>query len=593
VTFRPLPRCDACGAIFVDGRCLCELPQRSPTPVADDDPGWWASVEQDTPPVEPEEQWEEDESEGLAAVEDTPEASLARSVPGWGGHRWYRCPPGSEMHEQGRCHCDLNSCVLCGMAECDLIEICPNASDWRPLAPVIPFPVLSHPIPTPAVTTRGERSGFELEIVPPDGMDWTAGQAAAVPQLVRTALTHGIFNLSGYAGTGKSVLLSQTVKALHQAGVPYVVLCPTGRAAARLRALGILAETIHHWRYIPDTAENGTLLGFKLREDVDIPPHFVLLLDEGSMVGPGLYGDLVDTVHPEIPGRSIIAVGDPFQLPPVLDRDEETRYGRDFCILSQGYAEAYYRQATGCTLTDVVRQAAGNPIIGLATALRASLPPPMPDGRHLLVLRRGRSYLEQQIREASAESVFLTWTNRDRRALNKVAREARGYEAALVPGERLLVLANHKDTTLCNGDLIDLVSVAPWEPRDGWRAVSFRKPVWDLTFRDATGFVGKAYALLADAKENKDEVGIFAKAQQLYKAYPEIGLPLVVDYGYCLTVHKAQGAEYDTAYIYAPDVMIQYMEADHSLRWLYTAITRAKQRVVFSGGGNLAYCLGG
>lgn len=427
-----------------------------------------------------------------------------------------------------------------------------------------------------------------LQIQPPTGIEFTAGQLVATSRLELVTRLGGVLVLSGVAGSGKSILLASVAQALEDSGIAYTVVCPTGRAAARLRAAGVReAQTIHSWMYRPLIDKVGNLTGFKRKTVEDLPPHFVLLLDEASMVGPTVLDDLLEVVMPDPDsGRALIFVGDGFQLPPILTRGEEELVGKDFSIFSPVLIEAM--AADHCDLTEIVRQAADSPIIGLATAIRTEARPAMPDCQAIMVLRQGRRAIEQRLwaraSDPADETITLTWTNKDRRFLNAVAREARGFGARPVEaGEKLVVVANHKETALCNGDLIQAREVA--EPLDT--------------------AVGRIYPLAYDGPWGPEECGMilhydgldgegrtaFARAAQAEKL--GLGRPLICDYGYALTCHKAQGCEYTSVEVYAPDSILEVLGEAMARRWLYTAVTRAKGRFLFSGGSNCAFMLGG
>lgn len=471
---------------------------------------------------------------------------------------------------------------------------------WEPEEPpaeLAPEPVEEQvePAPrTPSLTSSLRQlriSGGDLTL--------TSDQEQGAALACRAVQYGGSAIIRGYAGTGKSVLLGRIVKALFDRGIPFQVCTPTGRAAARLRALGVDASTVHRWRYVPISNKSGELLGFRPKDDLDLPAGMVLLLDEASMLAPEIYLDLVNLVQPGAEtGRAMIVIGDGFQLPPVLDEAELRKYGADFSVLDRRWAKTFDQHAEVVELRQVLRQTADNPVLHLATALRdPSMAPPRPDGNRLLILRRKRDYAEQVIERAGSDTVVLTWTNADRAALNVAARRARGRTGAAQTGDRALVLANNADHLLCNGDLVDLLDVQPGEltgeHASAARALLGTTPHLRVQFRDALGYEGEADALFYDHKaEKKAELSIFAKARRLNKEFG-LPLPLIIDYGYCLTVHKSQGSEWPNVLIYAPDRLLDYMPDDHTLRWLYTAITRASERVTFAGGSKLAYILGG
>jgi ATP-dependent exoDNAse (exonuclease V) alpha subunit len=425
-----------------------------------------------------------------------------------------------------------------------------------------------------------------LQITPPPGLTFTEDQLFGARALEHVCTVGGILVLEGWAGTGKSVELIATAQALEDAGIQYVVACPTGRAASRLRQGGVKqASTMHSWLYYPRMDNRGNLIGFQRRTMEDLPSRFVLLFDEASMLGPnGLY-DLLEVVRPDPgSGRACVFVGDPFQLPPILSKKEVEEFGEEFSLFSAETLELL--QADHVQLHEVVRQAAGSPIVSLATALRSGSPPPRPDGQTISVVRKGRAEIERRVQmAASPETVVLTWTNKDRRAINDVAREARGFHDELCLRDRLVVTANHAESGLCNGDLIDVVSIDnPIEHMAAGR-------IYPISYDGPWGRQEGGAILYYDGIDAAGRT-VFAKAAAAEKDY-DLGRPLVVDYGYALTVHKAQGCEFQNVEVYTPDAIERMMGEEGARKWLYTALTRAKQSFFFSGQAAIPYLLGG
>jgi len=423
-----------------------------------------------------------------------------------------------------------------------------------------------------------------IDVQPPNGIAWTHGQEQAVELLNRNA--PGVCSLMGYAGTGKSLLLAQVVRALATQGIDYQVCCPTGKAASRLRSLGISAGTIHSWIYIPIKGPDGALAGWTLRTDRDIPSPYVLLVDEASMVGPGVFKDLCSILQPGQFGRSMILFGDGFQLPPILSKDELDVVGDGFTLMDR---EIMHELGAAWVheLTEVARQAGGNAVLAAATAMRNRVPPPRPDGANLYVQRGRRTLIEGRVRDAAHQEedrAFLTWTNADRCALNKVAREERRFTRELEVGETLVVLANHPNG-LCNGDLIQVDVVDDVERY----VLDDNRPIFRC--RVTTPYSEQIRMPVILVRGPKDQTA-YQTARAIEEHRGDIGRPIVCDYGYVLTCHKAQGSEFDTVEIYAPDAMQKVIGAEQTARWLYTAITRAKRRARFYGGNWLAYSLG-
>jgi exodeoxyribonuclease-5 len=356
--------------------------------------------------------------------------------------------------------------------------------------------------------------------------------------------TRRVFSLQGLAGTGKSYLLASTARWLDPlvcAPEPDPLICaPTGRAASVLRErFGLKATTIHaaFYRLKTETRRAGDRrdLEFSPRRQAGSLAGRVLLIDESSMVTVELRDQLLAT------GVKIIAFGDPGQLPPV--------------------------QGTPCfpqadfTLKQIHRQAAGSPIIRQAHSVRAG-GNYQPDGDAFQVVKKGS---HEMLREAG---VVLCWTNEKRRRLNQLARrvllpgEIPGRpsdDGSFDPrseypraGERVVVLQNTPRLGLLNGD----IEVLGRDLRPGDRSV------WVFKVSESGSSAGEVEIPL-----------------HFFAGMPEVGGDfggVQLDFGYVLTVHKAQGSEW-------PFVALIDEFPRHNperARWIYTAITRASERVV-------------
>ncbi|MDE6145031.1 MAG: AAA family ATPase, partial [Muribaculaceae bacterium] len=190
--------------------------------------------------------------------------------------------------------------------------------------------------------------------------------AAALARFCRTSALHeSIFLLCGYAGTGKTTLVSALVRALHQAGVATVLLAPTGRAAKFLAAYADYpASTIHRKIYYPPGQ------GRPFAAVMDNPhQHTVFIVDEASMIGARDAGSdvLTDLIHYVYSGHycRIVFVGDTAQLPPVGCKDSPA--------LNPAELRSYGLRVSRVQLTHTVRQAGSSGILFNATAQRKQM----------------------------------------------------------------------------------------------------------------------------------------------------------------------------------------------------------------------------
>ena len=280
-----------------------------------------------------------------------------------------------------------------------------------------------------------------------------------------------------------------------------------------------------------DRIEKGPL--WSLRERIDPEPD-VIICDECSMVNEALALDLMSF------GHKIIVIGDPFQLPPV-------------------HGPGYFIDAEpDVMLREVHRQARGNPIIQLATTVRQE---------GALALSLGQYGASSYTRQAIADSLgtfmeadqVLCGMNKTRHFCNAMIREAKGYdpEPMPTPGEKIICCHNNRNRGLLNGSM--------------WRVISCRRAgeyfkakiePWEVALR---------------SEEAKLEVFMHREPFNAGEPVPEDKRDAEqFTWGYCITVHKAQGSQWPHVALIndswpGPD---RFQD-----RWMYTAITRAQERV--------------
>lgn len=342
-----------------------------------------------------------------------------------------------------------------------------------------------------------------------------------------------VFRLFGYAGTGKTTLALTIAEAV-DGDVLFAAF--TGKAAQVLRNRGCAnARTIHSLIYRPrgektDEESGEAAPQFSLNRMSPVAKAALVIVDECSMVDEELGRDLLSFATP------VLVLGDPAQLPPVS--------GGGF------FTEA----EPDALLTEVHRQARDNPIIALAQSVREG-------GRidygvygDSRIIRRDEIDSDQVL----AADQVLVGINRTRRRFNGRIRELKGFQETLPEaGDKLVCLRNSTEKGLLNGSL--------------WRVVS----------RGAAR--GKTIQMLIKSEEEAPH-GASAKIR-VNKAFFEAGPEAVswqqrrgsdeFDFGYALTVHKAQGSQWDEIVLF--DESFAFRDAPE--RWLYTAITRAAERI--------------
>lgn len=414
-------------------------------------------------------------------------------------------------------------------------------------------------------------SAFESPKAPAvDGFNPTEGQSRAADKVAALMKTHGrgLLVIKGYAGTGKTTMLQLFA---HVYGTPLVVT-PTGKAALRVtEATGLEASTIHRWLYRPAVDGRGRMT-FTLRgpSDLWIPPSRLLLIDEASMVGLSVWQDVWRAA--EAHGLKIVAVGDGFQLPPVQDKG-----AAPFSLLDDAYVRSLGGEVT--ELNEVLRQALDSPIVRVSMRLRDPAESATAAMAELQRIQKN-DLLDACLACRGAGGVVLSHANVTRHRVNWGMRgEQQGPQA----GEPLLVLRNNYDVEFYNGEQ---VTFEGWtEPPGAQQHIvdRYSNAAADVSFGVAS-VDGQRVILSPEELSGSCELGGFtldvaaenwARANSVYTDRGTLVPHLQANYGYCYTVHKAQGSEWPFALVICePTVKLQTEEGK---RWAYTAITRAKE----------------
>ncbi len=362
----------------------------------------------------------------------------------------------------------------------------------------------------------------------PIGREWSREQAEAINKVGRwlKAGEPQVFRLFGYAGVGKTTLARHVAEGA-SGGAAFAAF--TGKAALVMRGKGCAgATTIHALIYRASEGAEGAPT-FTLNEDGPASRAGLIVIDECSMVDGELARDLLSF------GKPILVLGDPFQLPPVK---------------GGGY---FTESPPDVMLTEIHRQAADDPIIRLSEIVRTG--GELKEGVYgeTRVIRRA----EIEAAQVLAADQVLVGVNRTRRAYNQRIRDLSGFKEALPgAGDRLVCLRNDRTKGLINGGLWRVEALA-----------GLQKDFIKMTLRSEDEGA-RASVKVAVLKQ-------FFEGTEGELAYPLRRESDEFDYGYALTVHKAQGSQWD-------DVMLfdeSHAFREHRARWLYTGLTRAARRL--------------
>ena len=388
------------------------------------------------------------------------------------------------------------------------------------------------------------------------------------------------FVLSGYAGTGKTFLVNHVVKNVLglEAGVEAAFVSPTGKAATVLAQGGTVAGTVHSLIYIReedelDVDEDGQVvstirkLNFFKRESIDEKIRLIVV-DEASMISDEVLRDLLSF------GVKCLFCGDHAQLPPVN-------------------GDCHLLQNPDVVLTEIVRQAAGDPIIQVATMAREGKQIPYGhygENVHVISLRRFQG-LERKRALLRADQI-ICGRNKTRNSLNAEYRGYLGYPAdCILPqdGEKLICTLNNWEKPLDKEERFHLVNgiigrVSGVEEHcDYLLKMSFQaNELGDEIDVVADGgvFLGGEYMHMYGDRAVTLADGTVAHEcnRALLRKLKVVSEETIsrFEFAYAITCHKAQGSEFDSVVVFDES----WLFGDDRFRWLYTAITRAKKELL-------------
>ena len=423
--------------------------------------------------------------------------------------------------------------------------------------------------------------------------------------------SNSLFLLKGYAGTGKSSLVGAVVKTLNELKQKSVLLAPTGRAAKVFSAYsGQNAYTIHKKIYRQKEFSNEQT-GFLLSDN--LYKNTLFIVDEASMIsndgldssffGSGrLLDDLIRYVYSG-EGCRLVLLGDSAQLPPVSQPESPA--------LDVSVLQTYGLDVSGMTLTEVVRQAKSSGILANATLLRKKLESGQTAVFPKLSARAGsdvqvvngvdllETIQDAYYRDGLEETTVITRSNKRANGFNNSIRNRILFrEEELTTGDLLMVVKNNyhwaKDEEsmdfIANGDLLEILRVRRTQELYGFRFcdVTARFPDYNTeidlkilleTLHTDTPALPKELsdklfnAILEDYADipNKRD-----KMKQM-KENPHYNV-VQVKYAYAVTCHKAQGGQWKNVFLDLSYIPQEQLGIDF-YRWLYTAFTRATERI--------------
>ena len=428
-----------------------------------------------------------------------------------------------------------------------------------------------------------------------------------ISDFIATVGSKSIFILKGYAGTGKTTLISTLVKSLPVLGKRSVLIAPTGRAAKVLsKYSGKTASTIHKKIYLIRTSKSGNTF-ITLKENTHRDTIF--LVDEASMIAEksdkgfgnrSLLDDLIKYVYDGYDCK-LILVGDTAQLPPVHLEISPA--------LDEEKIEANYNKQVICKeLIQVVRQRKNSVILRNATNIRNRINnadysyPKLATSSEVIRLNNGEDLqdaLEAAYNNEGINSTTVLCRSNKRANLynQQIRAKIKWQEKEISSGDMLMVVRNNyhwlddnsKAGFIANGDTVKVLKIRETIERYGFRFAKATIQLIDYNKEQSLDVI-----LLLDTLSSKTPAITYEQYQNLYK---EVSLDykgekeinkkikkdpffnaLQIKFAYAITCHKSQGGQWDNVFIdlgYFTEDMLN----KSYLRWLYTAITRSTKKL--------------
>lgn len=438
-----------------------------------------------------------------------------------------------------------------------------------------------------------------------------------VADFVLNSSNNELFVLKGYAGTGKTTVISTIVNQLKNVNQKYLLLAPTGRAAKVISNYSQKpAFTIHKKIYFPKKSSGG---GVSFTLQLNKFTNTVFIIDEASMISDTnqeskLYenGSLLDDLLSFVDsGKNckIIFVGDTAQLPPV-HLDVSPALNIDSLSLH------YNKNVHHIELDEVMRQEEDSGILFNATELREILKSHFIDTykfnlngfKDIVRLQDGYD-IQDAIQDAFSnygleETAFIVRSNKRANQYNEQIRsKILGKENEISSGDYMMVVKNNyfwlKDSDeagfIANGDIIEVLEIRNIKELYGFKFATVK-----IRMVDYPNQIPFDTILLLDTIKSESPSLTYEESNKLYQEVMldyedettkykkfqkvknnEYFNALQVKFSYAITCHKSQGGQWNTVFIEQP-YLPNGVDKDY-IRWLYTAMTRAKEKLYLIG----------
>lgn len=428
-----------------------------------------------------------------------------------------------------------------------------------------------------------------------------------ISEFITTIGNRSIYVLKGYAGTGKTTLVSSLVKSLPVVAKRHVLMAPTGRAAKVLAKYSKrAASTIHRKIYWIRTNKSGNT--FITRKE-NTHTNTIFFVDEASMISENnekafgnrsLLDDLIEYVYEGLDCK-LILIGDTAQLPPV---HLEVSPALNEEILER----KSNKQIISRELTEVVRQKENSLILNNATLIREKIAkedytfPSIITNSEVIRINTGED-LQDALESAYSNnginntSVICRSNKRANLYNQQIRTKIRWQENEISSGDMLMVVRNNyfwldessKAGFIANGDIIMVTKINETIERYGFRFARASVEMVDYPKEKNLDLL-----LLLDTLTSESPTISYDQYQKLYKEISEdykgqkeinkkikedeFFNALQIKFAYAITCHKSQGGQWENIFVDMGYFTDQMLDKAY-LRWLYTAITRATKKL--------------
>ncbi len=411
--------------------------------------------------------------------------------------------------------------------------------------------------------------------------------------------------IKGYAGTGKTTVISELVKVLPSFNFKHVLMAPTGRAAKVMSKYAKkVSFTIHNKIYRQKGDPGSGKFEFYLQKNHS--KNTVFIVDEASMLqddsSGGNHGLLSDLVHYvfQTSGNRLLLVGDDAQLPPV---GQSSSPGLNIDLLKS----RYNLDVISAELTDVMRQEQNSGILENATFLREGLRNEIPEIRFQTksfkdIFRMSAEKMEDGLRYCydkygKENTIVICRSNKQAVQYNHFIRNQILFrEEEIEVGDVIMNVRNNyyyaptysPSGFIANGDFMEVLKIIDLEEMYDLRFARLELKLLDYEFEEtfeARVILDTLHSPLPNLSIESSR-DLYQKVFDDYKDLAEVSErklmvkndpfmnALQVKFAYALTCHKSQGGQWNAIFIDQGYLSSEMIDKEY-VRWLYTGVTRA------------------